>query len=96
MSEGDHESWDDEMMMSENNETPLPVVSLSFPSPSLLAIYTHLLIVLRNLDYTTTSFDPYDYFIFAAVLHVQGRQHRSGQERYVLALNSTGTEFHGS
>lgn len=28
MSEGgDHESWDDEMMMSENNETPLPVLS---------------------------------------------------------------------
>jgi len=28
MSEGgDHESWDDEMMMNENNETPLPVVS---------------------------------------------------------------------
>lgn len=27
MSEGgDHESWDDEMMMNENNETPLPVV----------------------------------------------------------------------
>lgn len=31
MSEGgDHESWDDEMMMSENNETPLPVVRLIF------------------------------------------------------------------
>ncbi|XP_012166636.1 uncharacterized protein LOC100642212 isoform X1 [Bombus terrestris] len=28
MSEGgDHESWDDEMMMNENNETPLPVLS---------------------------------------------------------------------
>lgn len=23
---GDHESWDDDMMMNENNETPLPVV----------------------------------------------------------------------
>lgn len=32
MSEGgDHESWDDEMMMNENNETPLPVVSISAP-----------------------------------------------------------------
>ncbi|XP_011264704.2 zinc finger and BTB domain-containing protein 20 isoform X1 [Camponotus floridanus] len=28
MSEGgDHESWDDEMMMNENNETPVPVIS---------------------------------------------------------------------
>ncbi|KAK2585979.1 hypothetical protein KPH14_010553 [Odynerus spinipes] len=27
MSEGDHESWDDEMMMNENNEPPLPVLS---------------------------------------------------------------------
>ncbi|XP_012250689.1 uncharacterized protein LOC105682992 isoform X2 [Athalia rosae] len=27
MSEGDHESWDGEMVMSENNETPLPVLS---------------------------------------------------------------------
>lgn len=27
MSEGDHESWDDEMMMNESNETPLPVLS---------------------------------------------------------------------
>ncbi|XP_066586456.1 uncharacterized protein [Prorops nasuta] len=27
MSEGDHESWDDEMMMNETNETPLPVLS---------------------------------------------------------------------
>lgn len=31
MSEGgDHESWDDEMMMNENNETPLPVVRETF------------------------------------------------------------------
>lgn len=27
MSEGDHESWDGDMVMSENNETPLPVLS---------------------------------------------------------------------
>lgn len=33
MSEGgDPESWDDEMMMNENNETPLPVVR---PTPYL-------------------------------------------------------------
>lgn len=31
MSEGgDHESWDDEMMMNENNETPLPVVRIPY------------------------------------------------------------------
>lgn len=36
MSEGgDHESWDDEMMMNENNETPLPVVSDCFFNVSL-------------------------------------------------------------
>lgn len=23
---GDHESWDDDVMMNENNDTPLPVV----------------------------------------------------------------------
>ncbi|XP_046623326.1 uncharacterized protein LOC124306598 isoform X5 [Neodiprion virginianus] len=27
MSEGDHESWDGDMVLSENNETPLPVLS---------------------------------------------------------------------
>lgn len=27
MSEGDHESWDDDMMMPESNETPMPMVS---------------------------------------------------------------------
>lgn len=43
MSEGgDHESWDDEMMMNENNETPLPVVRpiivrYDFPYSSSLA-----------------------------------------------------------
>lgn len=26
LSEGDHESWDEDMMMNENNENPLPVV----------------------------------------------------------------------
>ena len=29
MSEGDHESWDDEMMMPESNEAPMPIVSFS-------------------------------------------------------------------
>lgn len=30
MSDGDHESWDGEMVMSENNETPIPVVSYRY------------------------------------------------------------------
>ena len=29
-SEGDHESWDDDMMMPESNETPLSAVSIIF------------------------------------------------------------------
>lgn len=38
MSEGgDHESWDDEMMMNENNETPLPMVR-----NNLFPLYFHL------------------------------------------------------
>lgn len=42
MSEGgDHESWDDEMMMNENNETPVPVVRpIRYDSPFLLYLDT--------------------------------------------------------
>lgn len=49
MSEGgDHESWDDEMLLNENNETPLPVVRPIFvkydsPCPSCRRECVHII-----------------------------------------------------
>lgn len=59
MSEGgDHESWDDEMMMNENNETPLPVVRMiRLPFNLQSSIFARFLTMVRS---------------FAAIVHVQG------------------------
>lgn len=59
MSEGgDHESWDDEMMMNENNETPLPVVRIA--SSFLFSFSLHTW-------YTIALVTPYDDILTSCV-----------------------------
>lgn len=59
MSEGgDHESWDDEMMMNENNETPLPVVRTA--SSFLFSFSLHTW-------YTIALVTPYDDILTSCV-----------------------------
>lgn len=45
---GDHESWDDEIMMNENNETPLPVVRRS-SSKSINTKMTKIVEITRTI-----------------------------------------------
>lgn len=84
MSEGgDHESWDDEMMMNENNETPLPVVRI------VSSFFFYFFITYLIYDRFGNALRWYFNKLcvsscFAAIVHVQGWQRiRPGKERYV-------------
>lgn len=68
MSEGgDHESWDDEMMMNENNETPLPVVRIPYiHSPN----FNHWQINLINIC-TIVVDKSFLFFFFFPILFLQ-------------------------
>lgn len=62
MSEGgDHESWDDEMMMNENNETPLPVVRIA--SSFFFFFFSFSL----HTWYTIALVTPYDDILTSSV-----------------------------